>query len=363
MNTENNPADQQSAEHEPAKTADKQADNQTDNQADKHADKQADKQAAGDKPAVDVDAFFADRSDASGGTSAEGFRCGYIAIVGRPNVGKSTLMNVLIGAKVSITSRKAQTTRHRITGIQTIEDAQFIYVDTPGFQTRHANALNKTLNKTVSNTLTASDVVLFLVEAGTFGPADQQVLDLLPKNVPVILVINKSDRMKDKATLMPFAQKVASLRDFTAIVPVSAKMRFQVDALEREIRKHLPENPPVFGPDDITDRSEKFLAAEIVREKVFRLLGDELPYTSTVIIEQFIQEGNLRRIFAAILVERDTHKSMIIGNKGARLKEISTQSRLDMEKLFDGPVYLEIWVKVKSGWADNEAGLRAYGYE
>jgi GTP-binding protein Era len=270
---------------------------------------------------------------------------------------------VLIGAKVSITSRKAQTTRHRITGIQTHDDAQFIYVDTPGFQTRHANALNKTLNKTVSNTLTASDVVLFIVEAGTFGPADQQVLDLLPKNVPVILVINKSDRMKDKATLMPFAQKLAALRDFTAIVPVSAKLRFQVDALEREIRNHLPENPPIFGPDDITDRSEKFLAAEIVREKVFRLLGDELPYTSTVVIEQFQQEGNLRRIFAAILVERDTHKSMIIGNKGARLKEISTQSRLDMEKLFGGPVYLEIWVKVKSGWADNEAGLRAYGYE
>ena len=218
------------------------------------------------------------------GSTPENFRCGYIAIVGRPNVGKSTLMNVLIGAKVSITSRKAQTTRHRITGIQTHDDAQYIYVDTPGFQTRHANALNKTLNKTVSNTLTASDVVLFLVEAGTFGPADQQVLDLLPKNVPVILVINKSDRMKDKATLMPFAQKVAALRDFTAIVPVSAKLRFQCDALEREIRSHLPQNPPIFGPDDITDRSEKFLAAEIVREKVFRLLGDELPYTSTVVI-------------------------------------------------------------------------------
>jgi GTP-binding protein Era len=291
------------------------------------------------------------------------FRCGYIAIVGRPNVGKSTLMNVLVGAKVSITSRKAQTTRHRITGIQTVEDAQFIYVDTPGFQTRHANALNKTLNKTVTNTLISADVILYLIEAGTFGPADQLVIDLLPKEVPVVLVINKSDRVKDKATLMPFAQEIAAKHNFAAIVPVSAKLRFQVDALQGEIKRFLPENPPIFGPDDITDRSEKFLAAEIVREKVFRLVGDELPYTSTVLIEQFEQEGDLRRIFAAILVERDTHKSMVIGNKGARLKEISTQARLDMERLFGGPVYLEIWIKVKSGWADNEAGLRAYGYE
>ena len=291
------------------------------------------------------------------------FRCGYIAIVGRPNVGKSTLMNTLIGAKVSITSRKAQTTRHRITGIQTLDDAQFIYVDTPGFQTRHSNALNNTLNKTVTNTLISSDVILFLVEAGTFGPADQQVLDLLPTEVPVILVINKADRIKDKAVLMPFAQQLAAKRDFAAIVPVSAKLRFQLDGLQNEIKKFLPENDPIFGADDITDRSEKFLASEIVREKLFRLVGDELPYTSTVIIEKFEEEGNLRRIFAAILVERDTHKSMIIGNKGARLKEVSTQARLDMEKLFGGPVYLEIWVKVKSGWADNEAGLRAYGYE
>ncbi|MCE3264676.1 MAG: GTPase Era [Pseudoduganella sp.] len=292
-----------------------------------------------------------------------GFRCGYIAIVGRPNVGKSTLMNTLIGAKVSITSRKAQTTRHRITGIQTVADTQFIYVDTPGFQTRHSNALNKTLNKTVTNTLESSDVILFIVEAGTFGPADEQVMNLLPKNVPVLLVINKSDRVKDKAVLMPFAQQIAARFDFAAIVPVSAKLRFQLDGLQNEIRKHLPENEPVFGEDDITDRSEKFLASEIVREKLFRFVGDELPYTSTVLIEKFEQEGNLRRIFAAILVERDGHKSMIIGNKGARLKEVSTQARLDMEKLFGGPVYLEIWVKVKSGWADNEAGLRAYGYE
>lgn len=291
------------------------------------------------------------------------FRCGYIAIVGRPNVGKSTLMNELIGAKVSITSRKAQTTRHRITGIQTIDDAQFVYIDTPGFQTRHSNALNKTLNRTVTNTLTASDVILYVIEAGTFGQADQQVLDLIPKNVPCILVINKSDRVKDKAALMPFAQEIAAKRDFTAIVPVSAKQRFQLDGLQSEIKKYLPENLPIFGEDDITDRSEKFLAAEIVREKVFRFVGDELPYTSTVVIEKFEQEGNLRRVFAAILVERDTHKSMVIGNKGAKLKDISTQARMDMERLFDGPVYLEIWVKVKSGWADNEAGLRAYGYE
>jgi len=291
------------------------------------------------------------------------FRCGYIAIVGRPNVGKSTLMNALIGAKISITSRKAQTTRHRITGIQTTKDAQFIFVDTPGFQTRHANALNRTLNRTVTNTLTASDVVLFVVEAGTFGSADQQVLDLIPGNVPCILVMNKSDRTRNKAELLPFAQQVATKRDFAAVVPVSAKQRFQLDKLENEIRQYLPENPPVFGEDDLTDRSEKFLAAEIVREKVFRFVGEELPYTSTVLIEKFEQEGRLRRVFAAILVERENHKAMVIGQKGARLKDISTQARLDMEKLFGGPVYLEVWVKVKSGWADNEAGLRAYGYE
>lgn len=295
--------------------------------------------------------------------SGEDFRCGYIAIVGRPNVGKSTLMNALIGAKVSITSRKAQTTRHRITGIQTIDNTQFVYVDTPGFQTRHSNALNKTLNRTVTTTLTAADVILFVIESGTFGPADKQVLELIPKNVPCILVINKADRTKDKAVMMPFAQKVAAESDFASIVPVSAKQRFQLNALESEIRKFLPLNPPMFGEDDITDRSERFLASEIVREKVFRFVGDELPYTSTVVIEKFEQEGNLRRIFAAILVDRDSHKSMVIGQKGAKLKDISTQARLDMEKLFDGPVYLEIWVKVKSGWADNEAGLRAYGYE
>lgn len=296
-------------------------------------------------------------------TATPEFRSGYIAIVGRPNVGKSTLMNALIGAKVSITSRKAQTTRHRILGIQTKEHAQFIYVDTPGFQTRHANALNKTLNRTVTNTLTAADVILFIVEAGTYGADDKQVLNLIPPEVPCLLVINKADRVKDKKELMPYAQRVAEERDFAAVVPVSAKQRFQLDALEREIELRLPNNEPIFGEDDITDRSEKFLAAEIVREKVFRFVGEELPYTSTVLIDKFEQEGNLRRVFATILVERDSHKAMVIGQKGAKLKEISTQARLDMEKLFGGPVYLEIWIKVKSGWADNEAGLRAYGYE
>jgi len=291
------------------------------------------------------------------------FKCGYVAIVGRPNVGKSTLMNALIGTKVSITSRKAQTTRHRITGIQTKDQTQFVYVDTPGFQTKHSNALNRTLNRTVTTTLTAVDVVLYVVEAGMFSQADISVLELLPKNIPCILVINKADHIKDKAVLMPFAAQVAGRFNFAAIVPVSAKQGFQLDSLEAEVKKHLPVNPPMFGEDDITDKSEKFLAAEIVREKVFRFVGDELPYTSTVIVEKFEQEGNLRRIFVAILVDRAGHKAMLIGKKGERLKEISTQSRQDMEKLFGGPVFLEIWVKVKSGWADNEAGLRAYGYE
>ncbi len=291
------------------------------------------------------------------------FRCGYIAIVGRPNVGKSTLMNELIGAKVSITSRKAQTTRHRIMGIQTDDDAQFVYIDTPGFQTRYNNALNKNLNRTVRDTLSTADVIVFVVDAGVYGPADQQVLELIPENVPTILAINKTDKVKEKAELIPFAEKIAVLRDFAAIVPVSARQRFQLNRLEEEIRHLLPENPPFFSPDDVTDRSERFMAAEIIREKIFRYTGDELPYTSTVVIEQFERKEKICRVFAAILVERDAHKAMIIGYKGEKLKEISTEARLDMEKMFGVPVYLEIWVKVKSGWADNEAGLRAYGYE
>ncbi len=286
-----------------------------------------------------------------------------IAIVGRPNVGKSTLMNALVGQKISITSRKAQTTRHRITGINTTEDAQYIFVDTPGFQTRHSTALNRSLNRAVTSTLTSVDAILFVIEAGRFGPDDQKVLDLIPPGVPTLLIANKLDRVADKTTLYPFMQKISALREFNEIVPLSAKQPDDIVRLLDTVKPYLPAGEPIYGEDDLTDRSSRFLAAEILREKVFRWTGDELPYTSTVVIDKFEEEGRLKRIFATILVERDMHKAMVIGKKGAKLKQISTEARMDMEKLFDGPVYLETFVKVKSGWADNEAGLRAYGYE
>ncbi|AOJ01358.1 MULTISPECIES: GTPase Era [Burkholderia] len=292
-----------------------------------------------------------------------GFRCGMIAIVGRPNVGKSTLMNALVGQKISITSRKAQTTRHRITGIRTLDDAQYIFVDTPGFQTRHSTALNRSLNRAVTSTLTSVDAILFVIEAGRFGPDDQKVLDLIPPGTPTLLVANKLDRVSDKDTLYPFFQKMGALREFAEIVPLSAKHPEDILRLTDTIKPYLPEGEPIYGEDDLTDRSSRFLAAEILREKVFRWTGDELPYTSTVVIDKFEEEGRLTRVFATILVERDSHKAMVIGKKGAKLKQISTEARQDMEKLFDGPVYLETFVKVRSGWADNEAGLRAYGYE
>lgn len=296
----------------------------------------------------------------------EGFRCGMVAIVGRPNVGKSTLMNALVGQKVSITSRKAQTTRHRITGIQTTDDAQFVFVDTPGFQTRHATALNRSLNRAVTSTLTSVDAVLFVVEAGRYGPDDAKVLSLLPRETPVILIVNKVDRLDayTRAEMVAvFLQEMAQVFPFKEIVPMSAKNRDDILRLLGIVRPYLPEGEPMYDPEALTDRSERFLAAEIVREKVFRWTGDELPYSSTVVVDKFETEGCLRRVFVTILVDRDAHKAMIIGAKGAKLKQISTEARMDMEKLFDGKVYLEVWVKVKSGWADNEAGLRAYGYE
>ena len=291
------------------------------------------------------------------------FHSGYIAIVGRPNVGKSTLLNHLIGQKISITSRKAQTTRHRITGILTEDNTQFVFVDTPGFQTQYLNTLNKGLNKVVTSSLRDVNVVLFVIEARHFDERDRLVMNLLPKDAPVLLVINKVDNMEDKGELLPFIQSIAQEREFTAIVPVSAKHDKQLDTLLDAIRPFLPEGEKIYPDDEVTDRNERFLAAEIVREKVFRFTGEELPYSVSVVIEQFKMDGKMRRIHAAILVDKDAHKAMLIGKNGEKLKEIATQARLDMEKLFDGKVYLEVWIKVRSGWADSPQMLKSLGYE
>jgi GTP-binding protein Era len=288
---------------------------------------------------------------------------GFVAIVGRPNVGKSTLLNHLIGQKISITSRKAQTTRHRIHGVLTEGGAQYVFVDTPGFQKKHLNALNQTLNRTVTQALSDVDVVLFVIEAGRFDSRDKTVVELLPKNRPVVLVVNKVDQVEDKATLLPFLQEVSSAFEFAAVVPVSAEKGTQLKDLLAEIRKHLPENPPIFEEDDITDRSERFLAAEMIREKVFRQSGEEVPYGVTVEIEKFEVEGQLRRIFAAIIVDKESQKAIVIGKGGEKLKRIGTDARLEMERLFGSKVYLQLWVKVKSGWADDERALKSLGYE
>ncbi|MDD3483332.1 GTPase Era [Azovibrio restrictus] len=290
-------------------------------------------------------------------------RSGYIAIVGRPNVGKSTLLNQLVGEKISIVSRKAQTTRHRIMGILTDPDAQYVFVDTPGFQTRFSNALNRAMNRGVTQTLADVDVVFFVVESGRFDAKDEAVLRLLPEDVPVILVVNKTDQVKDKTSLLPFLAKVAEKREFAAVVPVSAAKGKQTDDLLKAARKYLPHEELLFPEDELTDKSERFLASEYIREKLFRLLGDELPYAVTVEIEKFEVEGQLRRIYAAIVVDKDSHKAMVIGKGGESLKRIASEARQDMERLFDGKVYLEVWVKVKSGWADDERLLKSLGYE
>jgi GTP-binding protein Era len=290
-------------------------------------------------------------------------RSGYIAIVGRPNVGKSTLLNAFVGEKISIVSRKAQTTRHRIMGIRTDADAQYVFVDTPGFQTQHTNALNRAMNRGVTQALSDVDVVLFVVEAGRFDAKDRAVLKLLPEDRPVILVINKTDRLKDKSSLLPFLAEVGNLRPFAAVVPVSATSGKQLDDLLKETRKNLPHKELLFSEDELTDKSSRFIASEYIREKLFRLLGDELPYSTTVEIEKFEEEGDLRRIFAAIVVDRAGHKGIVIGKGGETLKRIASEARQDMERLFGAKVYLEVWVKVKSGWTDDERLLRSLGYE
>ena len=295
--------------------------------------------------------------------TAAGFRAGTVAIVGRPNVGKSTLLNELVGAHVSITSRKAQTTRHRILGIRTDDRAQMVFVDTPGFQTRFSNALNRAMNRSVTATLAGVDVIVLVIEATGWDERDDPVLALVPPGVPVILAVNKVDRAKDRGKLAQLLAACAARRDFAALVPVSAEKGTQVKALAAEVARLLPEGEPAYGPEEITDRSERFLAAELVREKLFRLLGDELPYTTAVVIEEYKEEGALRRIQATIYVDRQGHKAIVIGEKGATLKRIGTEARVAMEALFGGKVFLELWVKVKSGWADSEAVVRQWGYE
>jgi GTP-binding protein Era len=307
-------------------------------------------------------------SDApTGAESPTPQRCGLVAIVGRPNVGKSTLLNALVGQKVSITSNKAQTTRHRITGIRTVEEAQFVFVDTPGFQTRHAAALNRTLNRTVQGVLADVDVVLFVVEAGRFGLDDAKVLGLMQNEgmlgKPVFLIANKLDTVQRRADLAPWLKSMQERHDFAEFVPLSAHRPADVQRLLGILKPYLPEQQWFYEEDALTDRSERFLASEIIREKLFRLTGDELPYASTVVIDRFEEEGQLRRIAASIVVERDAHKGMIIGAGGERLKRIGSESRQELETLMGAKVFLELWVKVRSGWADSEEHLRSYGYE
>jgi GTP-binding protein Era len=367
-------------------------------------------------------------------------RCGLIAIVGRPNVGKSTLLNALVGQKVSITSKKAQTTRHRITGVRTVGEAQFVFVDTPGFQTRHGNALNRALNRTVTGALADVDLVLFVVEAGKFGLDDAKVLSLMPRDKPVVLVANKLDAVHRRADLLPWLKGMQERHPFAEFVPLSAMKAADVERLFAILAPHLPEQSWFFEEDALTDRSERFLASELIREKLFRLTGDELPYSCTVVIDRWEEEGPqssaspspppegasaarggparregpqssaspspppegasaawggparpegpqsaaspasagrapaaggglavpkpaLRRIAATIVVERDAHKGMVIGQGGERLKRIGSEARQELERLTEARVFLELFVKVRSGWADSEEHLRSYGYE
>ncbi|WP_137896443.1 GTPase Era [Ramlibacter sp. 2FC] len=304
----------------------------------------------------------------TGQAAVPGQRCGLVAIVGKPNVGKSTLLNALVGQKISITSRKAQTTRHRITGIRTQGATQFVFVDTPGFQTRHHTALNKSLNKTVLGAVGDVDLVLFVVEAGSFTLADAKVLSLLKPGVPALLIANKLDTVHRRAEIAPWLKSMQERHPFAEFVPMSAKNPKDIERLLGICEKYLPEQAWWYGEDELTDRSEKFLASEIVREKLFRFTGDELPYTSTVVVDKFDEEmgrnkSRLVRIAATIVVERDGHKAMVIGEKGERLKRIGTEARQELEKLMDCKVFLELWVKVRSGWADDEARVRSFGYE
>ena len=291
-------------------------------------------------------------------------RCGYVAIVGRPNVGKSTLLNHLLGQKISITSRKPQTTRHQVLGIKTEADCQFIFVDTPGLHRAEPRAINRYMNRAASSAIRDVDVIVMVVDRTAWTDEDEMVLQRVAQaKVPTLLVVNKVDLLEDKTVLLPQLQQLADRVPFATIIPLSALRGQNLDALENEIRQRLPESGHFFPEDQITDRSQRFMAAEIVREKIMRQLGDELPYAVTVEIEEFSQEEAILNISALILVERDGQKRILIGEGGSRLRSIGTDARRDMERLFDSKIMLRLWVKVKSGWSDDERALRSLGYD
>ena len=292
-----------------------------------------------------------------------GHRAGFVAIAGRPNVGKSTLLNCLVGQKVSITSSRPQTTRHAVTGIVTRPGLQIAFIDTPGFQTRHRSPLNRVMNRAVAASVLEANAIVWVVEALKFGSGDEAIAPLLPQDVPVVLAINKMDLVPRKEQLLPFIKEIASKRSFAAVVPVSAYKEVQIDALLNELADLLPEGPRLFDDDEITTANERFLAGELLQEKLFRLLGEELPYATVVQIDEFRTVGDVRHIHGVVLVDKPSQKGIVIGRDGQKLKEIATQARHDMERLFGGRVFLELWVRVKRGWARTETSLRRVGFE
>lgn len=295
--------------------------------------------------------------------STSDFHCGYVAIIGRPNVGKSTLLNRILGQKISITAHKPQTTRHRVLGIKSAYNAQIIFVDTPGIHTDKKSALNRYMNRAATSSILDVDVILFLIEGLKWTDKDEYVLKMLSQSrIPVILVINKLDKIKSREDLLPHLNKLSGQYQFAQIVPVSARNGEGLEELEKIIINFLPESPPFFPLDQITDRSERFMAAEFIREKLMRSLGEEVPYALTVEVEKFEDLENLKRIHAVIWVSRDSQKGIIIGKQGRQLKSIGEQARKDMEQAFDCKVYLQLWVKVKEGWSDDERALRSLGY-
>lgn len=291
------------------------------------------------------------------------FRCGYIALIGRPNVGKSTLMNYILGQKISITSHRPQTTRHRILGIKTTDSVQSVYVDTPGIHDNEQKAMNRYMNRTAGSSFKDVDLIILLVEALKWTNEDELVIKRLQNvKTPVVLAVNKVDEVKKKDQLLPFIESIKNKFNFSDIIPLSAMKGDNIEDFEKLVASYLPESEPFYSEDQVTDRSERFMAAEIIREKLMRNLAQELPYNLTVEIEKFTHDGNLLDIAAVVWVERDNQKAIVIGKGGEQLKSIGTKARIDMEKMFDHKVFLQLWVKVKSGWSDDERALNSLGY-